>query len=240
MGSPFMKSAPEGEYTRILSQTLHAVEVAKQAAAAVAAGIATGTEVMYERVRVYEDELDTLDREINENVTVQITKVTEVQARELLACLKFIIELERVGDLLLNFVNRAKAVQGRIEQQDVKELTMMATILEKMLGDVYVAFSTRDLKRTLIVLRADAELDRLRNLMFLRHVENREGEPRQESFHLVFMTQILERAGDHVKNLAEEVCHLVSGRSIRHLLRASDKPFEEMFVDWMRRQEGKK
>jgi phosphate uptake regulator len=50
------------------------------------------------------------------------------------------------------------------------------------------------------------------------------------------MTQTLERAGDHAKNLAEEVCHLVTGRSVRHLIRAADKPFEEMFLDWMRRQ----
>jgi len=47
--------------------------------------------------------------------------------------------------------------------------------------------------------------------------------PRQESFHVLFMTQALERAGDHAKNLAEEVCHLVSGHSVRHVLRAYDK-----------------
>src|SRR5208282_4067494 len=48
------------------------------------------------------------------------------------------------------------------------------------------------------------------------------------------MTQSLERAGDHAKNLAEEVCHFVSGRSIRHLLMAYDKPKEQMFIDWLR------
>jgi len=38
------------------------------------------------------------------------------------------------------------------------------------------------------------------------------------------MTQSLERAGDHAKNLAEEVCHFVSGRSIRHLLMVTTSP----------------
>ena len=83
------------------------------------------------------------------------------------------------------------------------------------------------------------EMDRLRNLLFVRHIDNPEKEPRHQSFHLVFMTQTLERAGDHVKNTAEEVCHLVTGRSARHLIRANDKPFEEMFLDWMRRQKVK-
>ncbi len=51
-------------------------------------------------------------------------------------------------------------------------------------------------------------------------------------------TQSLERAGDHAKNLAEEVCHLVSGHTVRHVLMAYDKPVEQMFIDYLRRREG--
>ena len=59
---------------------------------------------------------------------------------------------------------------SRIELQDIRDLTVMASRLEKMLGDVHDAFSQRDLNRALAVLRSDAELDRLRNLIFLRHI----------------------------------------------------------------------
>ena len=170
-------------------------------------------------------------------MTAVITKVTEAEARELLACLKFMIGLERVGDLLLNCSNRAEAVGSRIDLQDIRDLTLMASRLEKMLGDVHDAFSQIDLNKALAVLRADAEMDRLRNLIFLRHVENHENSPRQEGFHVLFMTQSLERAGDHAKNLAEEVCHLVSGHTVRHVLRSYDKPMEQMFIDNLRRQQ---
>jgi phosphate transport system protein len=224
-------SANEG----IVARTLQAIGVAKLAAAASSEGIASGSRDLLERIRVYEEELDIIDREINESVTTAITHVDEGQARELLACLKFIIELERIGDLLLNFANRATAVASRLDPEDVKDLTMMTSILEKMLDDVYQAFSKRDIQRTLAILRADSELDRLRNLVFMRHVENRENQPRVESFHMVFMTQTIERAGDHAKNLAEEVCQLVTGRAIRHLLRSKDKPYELLFVEWMRK-----
>jgi phosphate transport system protein len=220
----------------IVQQTLHAVDVAKLAAAACAEGLASGSSEPYDRLRAYEDELDTIDHDINEDVTAAITKVNAEQARELLACLKFILELERIGDLLLNVMNRASIINSRLDQQDAKDLIMMASILEKMLSDVHEAFSKRNLEKTLLVLRADAELDRIRNLVFMRHVENRENQVRQESFHVVFMTQTLERAGDHVKNLAEEVCHMVTGQSVRHLLRSKDKSYELLFVDWMRKQ----
>ena len=170
-------------------------------------------------IRPREKELDDLDLEIDAGVTDAITQASPAEARELLACMKFMIGLERIGDLLLSFANSALAAGPRIEPQDTRDLTQMATVLEKMLADVGEAFSVRDLKKAVSVLRADAELDRLRNLIFLRHIENPENLPRQESLQVIFMTQSLERAGDHAKNLAEEVCHFArETKSIkRHL-----------------------
>lgn len=228
--------SPEERCKYLEEQTLQACQVARSAAGIVAEGIATGVSSLLDGVRQREKELDTLDREIDQGVTSVITKVPEESARGLLACLKFMIGLERVGDLLLNCSNRAAAVGNRIELQDIRDLTLMASRLEKMLSDVHDSFRQRDLNRALSVLRADAEMDRLRNLIFIRHLEHHDNTPRAESFHVLFMTQSLERAGDHAKNLAEEVCHLVSGHTVRHVLRSYDKPVEQMFIDDLRRK----
>src|SRR5437667_9123958 len=103
-----------------------------------------------------------------------------------------------------------------------------------MLHDDATAYSTRDLKKSVDFLLADAEIDRLRNLIFLRHIENPENLQRHASLQVIFMTQSLERAGDHAKNLTEEVCHFVSGHTVRHVLMTYDKPIEQMFLDWLR------
>jgi phosphate transport system protein len=220
-----------------VARTIDACRVAKEAAATAAEGIATGSAPLLNTLREREKELDTIDREIDDGVTLAITQVTEPEARELLACMKFMIGLERIGDLLLSFASSAQAAAGRLDPQDMRELTHMATVLEKMLADVGSAFSDRDVKKAVDVLRADAEMDRLRNLLFLRHIENPEGVHRQASLQVIFMTQSLERAGDHAKNLAEEVCHFVSGHTIRHVMMGYDKPFEQMFLDWLRQRE---
>ena len=229
--------SPEEIAAHLQELTLQACQVARIAAGIVAEGIATGVPSVLEGVRQREKELDTIDREIDQGVTSVITRVSEERARELLACLKFMIGLERVGDLLLNCSNRAAAVGSRIDLQDIRDLTLMASRLEKMLGDVHDAFSQRDINKALAVLRADAEMDRIRNLVFMRHLDQHDTSPRQESFHVLFMTQSLERAGDHAKNLAEEVCHLVSGHTVRHVLRSYDKPVEQMFIDDLRRKQ---
>jgi phosphate transport system protein len=153
--------------------------------------------------------------------------------------MKFMIGLERIGDHLLNFANSAQSVRGRIDPEDTRELTHMATLLEKMLADCASAFSDRNVSQAIDVLRADAEIDRLRNLIFLRHIENPENVSRQASLQVIFMTQSLERAGDHAKNLAEEVCHLVSGHPARHVLIAYDKPIEQMFIQHLRSRDLK-
>lgn len=229
----------EPSYGHLVQRTIEACAVARDAASAAAEGIATGSSSLLNRLREREKELDKLDMEIDDGVTMAITHVTEAEARELLACMKFMIGLERIGDLLLSFASSAQAAGACLDPQDTRELTRMATVLEKMLSDVGSAFSSRDVKQAIDVLRSDAEMDRLRNLIFLRHIENPENLHRHASMQVIFMTQSLERAGDHAKNLAEEVCHFVSGHTVRHVMMTYDKPIEQIFLDWLRRRDEK-
>jgi phosphate transport system protein len=236
--SVLLESPPaEPAHQHIVRLTIEACRLAKEAAGAAAEGIATGSNPLLNSLRQRELDLDALDMEIDSAVTSVITDVEPTQARELLACMKFMISLERIGDLLLSFANSAQAAAGRIDSEDTRDLTRMATILEKMLTDVGMAFSNRDVSQAIDVLRTDSEIDRLRNLIFLRHIENPEHFAHQASLQIIFMTQSLERAGDHAKNLAEEVCHLVSGHTIRHVLKTYDKPVEQMFIDYLRRRD---
>jgi len=225
------------EFSHLVELTYEAFSVTRQAAAAAAEGIATTSAAVLGTVRDREKQLDSLDRDIDDLVTTTITKVAEAEARELLACMKFAISMERIGDLLLGFCNRAETAAPKMDAPDTKDLTMMTSQLERMLADVEEAFRTRNLDRAVAVLRADAELDRLRNVIMFRHLEPSSGDRRLESFHVLFMAQEIERAGDHAKNMAEEVCHLVSGRTVRHVLRSYDRPVEQLFLDHLRKQE---
>jgi phosphate transport system protein len=224
----------QSEIGHIVELTSQAFVLAKAAANAAADGMATGSAEAIQVLRSSELKLDGIDHDVDELVTSLITRVSEQEARELLACMKLVIALERVGDLLLSFGNRVESVGPRIDMEDKKVLTAMASQLEIMLGHAQVAFAERSLDRAVAVLRDDAELDRLRNLTVLHHVESPHEERRPVSFHVLFMAQGLERAGDHVKNIAEEVCHLVSGRTVRHVLRSYDRPDEQRFIDHLK------
>lgn len=181
MSTALKVPVPEPAYARLIRRTVEACELAREAAAIAAEGIATGSLSRLNNIRQCEKELDAIDAEIDSGVTSTIAQVSEGEARQLLACMKVMIGLERIGDLLLSFASSAQAAGSRLDSEDARNLTQMATLLEKMLADFGKSFFQRDVKKAIEVLRADAEMDRLRNLIFMRHIENPENIARRKS-----------------------------------------------------------
>jgi len=77
-------------------------------------------------VKDCEKELDRIERKVDESITGAITAVSEGEARELLACLKFIIDLERIGDLLWSAAKRLQVLGTQLSKEDSREVGEMA------------------------------------------------------------------------------------------------------------------
>jgi phosphate transport system protein len=227
---------PGSAYAGILDRAIRAYLLAQGAAASLADALATKTASHFEAVERAEAELDRIDREIDTTMGSAVGESSPRQARELLTAMKIVIDLERIGDLLASVATCARALKDRLDTEDAGELIRMTTTLERMLADAHGAFVVRNLDRALGVLRMDGEIDRRRNLLMIRHLEQAPLHTPYESVHVLFMAQSLERAGDHVKNVAEEICHLISGQTLRHLLQGGGKSDEQMYLDVLRRQ----
>lgn len=228
-----MTAHQQSETLIALTQRAYAVAItATQSAADLILSAKAGITPIAEAER----ELDELDREIDERVAADIAQAPLEDVREKLACLKCMIDLERVGDLLLSFATRADTVHRRLDMQDLRDFGDMLAVLSKMLAETDRAFATRDHGRAMEVLRTDREVDRLHNLIVMRRLEPEMAFSGPDSIHVISMAQAIERAADHVKNTAEEVCHLVSGHTVRHLLRAKDKSSEQLYLEHLRRQ----
>ncbi len=230
------QAVTETPYDGIVRRCERAFGLASEAVAALADALAGSAEPSFRAVQQAEAELDRIDAEVDSSVTAAIAEVTPAQARELLSCLKIVLDLERIGDLLASVGGCARALGSRLPMGDIGELVQVVSVLEKMLGDVRASFTQRDVKLAIIALRADAEIDRLRNLLMIRHLEEAQVRITQDSVQVLFMVQGLERAGDHVKNIAEEICYSITGRPMRHVLRATDRCDEQNYVEWLRGQ----
>lgn len=165
-------------------------------------------------IRDCEQELDQIERQIDERIAGAITRVGEARARQLLACLKFITDLERIGDLVMSAAHRLQGRRTQFAKADSDQLIQMATTLCEMLEQVHLGFTRRDIECARRVLRVDSEVDRICHALFQRHLAEKDPDP--QVFEVLLIAQAFERAGDHAKNLAEELLSLSEGRSLRH------------------------
>src|SRR5882724_2779077 len=215
MKRPRRTEAPEST-KELTSLALQACLVARDASANLGDYIKSSSKMAMLAVKDCEKELDRLERSIDEKITTAITEVSESEARQLLACLKFIIDLERIGDLTWSVAQRLQGLMTRRAAEDNADLSAMARMLQAVLERVHQGFATRDLASATWVLQQDAQMDQTYRNLFTRHVQGHDRRRRDYSTNILLMAQALERAGDHAKNLGEELVHLVEGRSVRH------------------------
>lgn len=211
------KASRPGEIEELTELALRACLVASDAAFNFRDFLAGASHIAFLAVRDCEKELDRIEQEMDEELPAAITQVSELEARELLACLRFSNELERIGDLLWWIAQRVHSLPNRVPKSDSQELMEMTGILEKMLQSVREGFTQRELEPASYVMRADHEIDRVYRALFQRHVAQNNESTTQNSADVLLMAQALERAGDHATNLAEELFRLIEGRSLRHI-----------------------
>jgi len=141
-----------------------------------------------------------------------------VDLRVIVAALKIINDLERVGDLAVNI---AEAVRRSLEHPPVKELIdipKMTDLAQEMLRDALDAFVRRDMSLAQTVLTRDDTLDALKTKVFrdlLTHMV-RDHTTIEPSLDLILISRHLERIGDHATNIAEDVIFMVSAKDVRH------------------------
>jgi len=213
------RRSQETASSQLKDKTARAFLITRDAVANLHEFLDDSSRLAFLTVKECERELDQLEREIDEQLPSAITRVGERKARELVACLRFITDLERVGDLVWWIAQRLNDTRPKLREKDLESLKGMAKLIISMLEDVHRGFQNGTVEPGHAVIARDREVDELRRQIFKSQLEysNRKKQDSLESIDILFMTQALERAGDHVTNLAEELIHLVEERSVWHL-----------------------
>jgi phosphate transport system protein len=200
----------------LTSQVVRGCLIARDAVFNVKDFLAEGSRLAFLAIKDCEKELDQIERKIDEKLPEAISRVGETKARELLACLKFITDLERIGDLAYSSVMHLQSRREKLPEADTRQLVEMASLLYTMLEQIHQGFIKRDVSYAQKVLQSDPEVDRLCHALFQRHLAEPNTPSGQKNFDILLAAQALERIGDHSKNLAEELYSLSEGRSLRH------------------------
>jgi phosphate transport system protein len=132
--------------------------------------------------------------------------------------LKFVVDVERIGDLAAGIAKRALELNRLPPLQPRGDLNKLATMVQKNLHLAIDSFVRGDADQATAVIRADGEVDQLNASLFAQLISHVAANPATVTrvLPLTSVCRYLERIGDHVKNLAEEVIFMVQATDVRH------------------------
>lgn len=140
--------------------------------------------------------------------------------RTVMATIKVITDLERIGDEATKIARAAKAIHQRgivpIAHEDI--VRVMAVTTGRQLHDALDAFARMDEKQATRLIVGDEEIDLEYRVVMRSAVTLMMEDPRTISAALdtLWVAKAIERIGDHAKNIAEYVIYIVEGKDIRH------------------------
>lgn len=176
----------------------------------------TRDEELAEKVRLADKSIDALEELINEEASrvIALRAPTAIDLRLILTVIKISANLERIGDYAKNMAKRTGVLaQMAPVEESTSALRRMSKEVGVMLKDALDAYVQRDAELALDVINRDRDVDQMYNALFRELLTFMMEDPRNITacMHLHFIAKNVERMGDHVTSIAEQVVYLVTG-----------------------------
>lgn len=204
------------ELARIEGLLVEMADVVQQQLLDAAEALKTGDEVLANKVRRGDKAVNDLETRIDE-LTVRLIALRQPMADDLrsaISTLKVSNNLERMGDYAKTSAIRTPLLSElTMAKSAVKTLRRMSKEVAAMLGDVMKAYVARDWEAAAEVRARDEDVDQMYSALLRELLTYMMENPRniEPSFHMLFLAKNLERAGDQVTNIAEQVYFLTTG-----------------------------
>ncbi|MEV8467416.1 phosphate signaling complex protein PhoU [Fluviibacterium sp. DFM31] len=167
-------------------------------------------------VRRQDIQIDELEQRINTEAArlIALRAPAAGDLRTVLTVMKISGNLERMGDYAKNIAKRTSVLaQMTPIEGATSDLRRMAQAVELMLKDALDSYIHRDVDLAQDVRVRDGDVDQMYNAMFRQFLTYMMEDPRHITgcMHLHFIAKNIERMGDHVTSIADQVIYLVSG-----------------------------
>ncbi|MBS4097864.1 MAG: phosphate signaling complex protein PhoU [Sulfuricella sp.] len=184
--------------------------------------LVNGDEEIANQVIADDHRVNALDVTIDEQCTHIIARrqPTASDLRMVMAVIKTISDLERIGDKAGKIARLSKRIYGAgMSRPRFREIEVMSELVLEMLRKALDAFARLDVNTALEVSRADDKVDAEFKAVFRQLITFMMEDPRtiSQSLDVMFVAKAVERIGDHAKNIAEYVIYMVKGKDVRHV-----------------------
>ncbi|MFZ3589545.1 phosphate signaling complex protein PhoU [Bacillus sp. DJP31] len=163
-------------------------------------------------------EINKLEKEINEIAIRNIVKQQPVASdlRRIIVALKISSDIERIGDLAVNIAKSTIFIGKEPFYASTEAIPQMAKIVQKMLSDSLSAYHEESVEMAYLIAKTDDIVDSMYGdtIQKLLSLMAMKPESIPQLTQLAFICRYLERVGDHVTNIAENIVYLVKGERI--------------------------
>src|SRR5256884_1818252 len=143
-----------------------------------------------------------------------------IDLRMILTVVKIVNELERSGEEIKKIAYKAQEMQRPegLTTVRVHVITRTAGLAEENLQLALDAFARLDVNAAATVISNDEAIDAAFLAILRQLISYMMEDPRTitPALEIVFIAKAIERVGDHAKNIAENVVHVVKGKDVRH------------------------
>lgn len=175
-----------------------------------------------EKVRENDNATNAMERQIDEKC-MRILARRQPAASDLRLVVnisKIIVDLERIGDEASKIARRAlQLIEEGQAPRGYVECRHIGYHVHKMVQQSLDSFARYDSRQALEVAQEDKIVDREYKTAMREMVTYMMEDPRSISrvLNILWVLRSLERVGDHARNVAEHVIHMVEGTNVRHL-----------------------
>ena len=140
-----------------------------------------------------------------------------IDLRETVSSMRISSELERIGDLSKNIAKRVRFINFDLPSDIISSFKRASDVVQKNLKDVLDSYSRRTKDLAFRVWNSDLEVDDLVNkamdeaMVFMK----KDKKNLEISTQFLFAAKHIERIGDHVTNISENIYFLVTGDQIK-------------------------
>lgn len=173
-----------------------------------------------ERTMERDRDINRLEVEIDERCLRVLARRQPVASdlRFITTALKFVTDLERIGDSGVNICERVMELNEEPPLKPYQNLVDMAEATQAMLREALDAFVEADADRAQAVIERDTSIDAYYAQIFRELLTYMMENPRNiyRATRAQSIAKYLERIADHTTNLAELVVFMSRGKDIRH------------------------
>jgi phosphate transport system protein len=173
-----------------------------------------------EQVLTDDDRIDELELEAD-RTCIRVLALKAPEARDLrfvITAVKITPVLERIADHACNIARAALDLNNEPELGPYVDLPKMSQVAREMLRASLDAFAASDATAARAVIERDDEIDQLYNHIFHDLLEQMSRDPRSagRAARLVLVAKHLERIGDYVTDICEQIVYMKEALVIKH------------------------